>query len=630
MNELLVKGLIDYLRHLEPGHGLDRWRYLPEVHAAWRALADEEIRRLDSSSFDSSKQSIDCVGEGRGIVTMAGGETYLPSVFFLLHQLKRTACKLPVEVWHLGEHEMDRTVQAMLEAQGAEVRDLSQTAGLRLVKGWEAKPACILASRFQEVIWIDADNAPIHNPQCLFDEAGYREHGSLFWPDFIHWMAHPRTQDGALMFKEVYPLFGVPQPSLVVPPGGDVAWLGMPLPSSDYEVCFESGQIVVDKVRCWRELALASWYCQHGDCYFEFVHGDKEAFHFAWKRLGTPYALTQRMPDYGEPHTTIQHDGQGRRFFEHRNHPAHKWRLGGNQASGDRKLQLEEVGVRCVAELARQWSGRLWDNEHPTAEEQRWMEELAGRTWHYHRVGADSRLMVLKGNRLIEQGSQESERRWSIYVKGNRPRLVISGEHGPTVFLNQDGDAWEGKGLTSDQILYRLEPAGKRLSLASEAAHGESNVSRITLNDFYSSTTKVRARPAQGTRVVGGALLDAPLADSRATHYPMLNGLSPSPSETDEVNDDGTTRGATAQRPMVLPRHLCSQPARLAAAGAGERPAPVALHVHPGQRRRDNEGGRVAGAGGDAGGAAAHVPDDERPSADRPLGGLLGVRLPAQ
>ncbi len=52
---------------------------------------------------------------GRGVVICGGGEKYLPSVYVLVRLLRHLRCRLPIEVWHLGNTEMPEEVRGLLE-----------------------------------------------------------------------------------------------------------------------------------------------------------------------------------------------------------------------------------------------------------------------------------------------------------------------------------------------------------------------------------------------------------------------------------------------------------------------------------------------------------------------------------
>ena len=76
----------------------------------------------------------------------------------------------------------------------------------------------------------------------------------------------------------------------------------------------ESGQVVIDKARCWRALTFANWCGERSAFFFQHVHGDKELFHLCWRKLGQEYA----MPSRGIltlPGTMCQHDFDGSGSF---------------------------------------------------------------------------------------------------------------------------------------------------------------------------------------------------------------------------------------------------------------------------------------------------------------------------
>lgn len=70
-------------------------------------------------------------------------------------------------------------------------------------------------------------------------------------------------------------------------------WRAAEVPYRD-EPEVESGQIALDKARCWQALNLAMHYNEHSDFYFKYIHGDKCTFQFAWPRTGTRYAMPGR------------------------------------------------------------------------------------------------------------------------------------------------------------------------------------------------------------------------------------------------------------------------------------------------------------------------------------------------
>jgi hypothetical protein len=117
---------------------------------------------------------------------------------------------------------------------------------------------------------------------------------------------------------------------------------------------FESGQIVVDKERCWAALSLSMWFNENSDFYYRYIHGDKETFHLAFRKVEKKYALVPK-PIRSLQGTMCQHDFEGRRIFQHRN--SHKWDL----LPLNKRIKgflFEEECLGFLDELRNVWDGR--------------------------------------------------------------------------------------------------------------------------------------------------------------------------------------------------------------------------------------------------------------------------------
>lgn len=212
-------------------------------------------------------------------------------------------------------------------------------------------------------------------------------------------------------------------------------WEAAEVPYRD-EPEIESGQIVLDKARCWRALNLAMHYNEHSDFYYKHVHGDKCTFQFAWHRTGVEYA----MPPHGihSLHATMcQHDFEGRRIFQHRN--MDKWQLDGSNVR-IHDFQLEEVCRAFLRELALCWSGKPFCRHGSDPDVVKLVSALVGARCDYHRIGQDRRQIVLSPHGVIGDGADECERNWSIHLAGGRFRLTIIGDEGVTCRLRLDDD----------------------------------------------------------------------------------------------------------------------------------------------------------------------------------------------
>jgi len=283
-----------------------------------RTASEEFIRRIPPYPGGYS---------GRGIVICGGGFKYSAPAWVGIKMLRHLGCGLPIELWYLDGAEMDEALQALLAplgvrtVNGSEIRQQHPT---RMWGGWPLKAFSIVHSRFREVLLLDADNLPVVNPEFLFETAEFRRCGALFWPDIRRCK---RSQD-------IWRIAGVPY-------------------RTGWE--FESGQVLIDKRRCWRPLALALWYNEHADFFYRHVLGDKETFHLAFRKLEHPYAMPAK-PVHRLTATMCQHDFEGHRVFQHRN--LDKWNLWlfNRRVRG---FLYEKESRAFIRELREQWNGRL-------------------------------------------------------------------------------------------------------------------------------------------------------------------------------------------------------------------------------------------------------------------------------
>jgi hypothetical protein len=234
--------------------------------------------------------------------------------------LRHLGCQLPIELWYLGKREMDDQMQALLSPLGVACIDavkLRRKIPARILNGWELKAYALVHSSFEDVLLLDADNVPVMNPEFLFETRKFQSRGAIFWPDY--------GKGGNPKAAPVWRSCGLRQPR---------------------EPEFESGQLVVSKRRCWRALCLSLWFNEQSDFYYQYIHGDKETFHLAFRKMRQPYFLVP-TPIHPLEATMCQHDFKGRRIFQHRN--LDKWDLDGR----NRRIQDFWFESDCLAYLAR-------------------------------------------------------------------------------------------------------------------------------------------------------------------------------------------------------------------------------------------------------------------------------------
>lgn len=241
---------------------------------------------------------------GRGIVICAGNN-YLPAAWVNINMLRYFNCNLPVEIWHLGPAEIPDRVRpgfARLGAAFVDGLEVRKTFPHQRLNGWELKAYALLHTKFAEVMLLDADNIPLKNVTSLFDDMFYKQHGALFWPDRGQW---PPS-------AAIWALTGVPYRA---------------------ECEFETGQFVVDRLRCWPAVVMTNWINEESVYWYTKIHGDKDTFRLGWRGTGTqynaiPFPSTAPWPFFYQKDTT------GDVLFQH----GCKWR--GNPAECELQQQF--------------------------------------------------------------------------------------------------------------------------------------------------------------------------------------------------------------------------------------------------------------------------------------------------
>jgi len=394
--------------------------------SSWQSRAEDFLRQMPAYPPDTYR--------GRGIVISAGGPKYFICAWVCVKMLQAVGCRLPIEFWYLGRSEMDDRMRELADELGVTCVD-----GLRKAEsipgfawgerpGWQLKALSLVANSFAEVILLDGDNVPIVDPTFLLETEEYRKTGAIFWPDYTRLKAN----------RDIWRVYGVPYQN---------------------EPEFESGQIVVDKQRCWRELWLSLFYNIHSSFYYKHQWGDKETFHMAWRRLGTPYSMVP-FPIHNLSHKVMcQHDFKGRVILQHRN--LAKWVLPAKQNPRIAGFKSEDHCLDYLRMLEAKWQGTVKSPPPKTKKELDVYTELTSvGTFVYNRVGHDKRCLEFLANQEIGRGRAECEQLWFVEERGNAVQLVVEG-NGMTTFRARrlDNGVWVGSWLTHERMPIELIPA---------------------------------------------------------------------------------------------------------------------------------------------------------------------------
>jgi len=266
---------------------------------------------------------------GRGIVTCAGGASYFINAYVLARVLRETlGCRLPIQLWHFGGDEISSVMRHLLARLDVEFVDATAVlvafpADIR--DGWQLKPYAILHSRFQDVLYLDADQVPTRDPEFLFETVEFTREGAVFWPDIMDLRADNPIWAATGLVGETCP-----------------SW--------------ESGQMLIDKGRNWPALQVALCLNERADAVYRMIYGDKDTFLVAWRFAGAKAAVVSRRP-FTDDRVLIQRDFGGAPLFQHRT--GAKWTYDADQYRLD-GFQHMDACLGFLADLRAQWNGRLF------------------------------------------------------------------------------------------------------------------------------------------------------------------------------------------------------------------------------------------------------------------------------
>jgi alpha 1,2-mannosyltransferase len=275
-------------------------------------ISDEQFHELRDSHrqfkahLEQARYELPFVPGTKGIVTTAGG-TYLPVAVVSIEMLRRTGCKLPVEVYLATADEWDSEIcDVLLPSLSARCLILddilshgpSKSDDMPIEK-YQYKIMSILFSSFEEVLFLDSDSFPIIDPTDLFSWDLYRTTGMVRWPDF--WFP---SESPSFFF-----IADISAPRL-------------------YERgSTESGQLLYHKPRHTNSLLLALYYNVYGPDYYYVLQaqgnageGDKETFLWSQVVFNEPfYSVLQRIQPIGYMDTNGEWRGSAMAQFDPRN-----------------------------------------------------------------------------------------------------------------------------------------------------------------------------------------------------------------------------------------------------------------------------------------------------------------------
>eukprot|EP00834_Sanchytrium_tribonematis_P000422 NODE_8_length_66115_cov_0.981823.p7 type:complete len:621 gc:universal NODE_8_length_66115_cov_0.981823:61881-60019(-) len=246
------------------------WRNRDEIIFEGKIRLKKYLSLLNKDSLQSLPKST----REQGIVMLSYdnvfNETYF-NVKFIREQLKST---LPIQVFHFNE--INSTNQKSLEqVSNVNVISLSKIGLLGIELTSEAKNnyhyklAAILASNFENILYLDSDCTPIKDPSSLFLNRNYLEHGLVLFQDM--WKTN---------FEN--PIFDIFEVQCM------------------NELEIEAGQWLVNKSQHLQTLVLSYLILMDHKFWMDFFFGDKDVVRWSAKYLmNTIFIEPSFMKSYG-------------------------------------------------------------------------------------------------------------------------------------------------------------------------------------------------------------------------------------------------------------------------------------------------------------------------------------------
>lgn len=297
--------------------------FRPENYQEWNKLTGGELSNcLIVSDADVTKlknshdRYVKALGglvlpkgsyKGRGIVTVGGGKFSLMALL-VIKTLRNLQTNLPVEVFippsDEGENELCNVVLPELNAKCIYLSDILPLSSSKkfVFTGYQFKSMALIASSFEDVLFLDADNFPVKSLDGIFDQDPYDSTGFVLWPDFWRRTTQPIYYDIAGVQvdrkKRVRNCFDDLTPPEVYTSNMDDL---SDVPFHDLEgaipdVSTESGQLMISKSRHLATILLALYYNVNGPSWYYPMfsqrasgEGDKETFLTAASFYGLPF-----------------------------------------------------------------------------------------------------------------------------------------------------------------------------------------------------------------------------------------------------------------------------------------------------------------------------------------------------
>lgn len=220
-----------------------------------------------------------------GIVISAGGRYAEWGLVNAKWSREHQNVSLPIQVWHLGPHEIPSHFRPHFKALDVELVDAHEVRTRhwhRQLKGWSLKQYAAMRAPWQFVLSLDADAFLTAPPEHVIDDPDFREVGAFFCAD----VNQCRVSNWAHFHCNIPP----PQKEM------------------------ESGYFAWDRHKAWEGIKMTHWIAEHSEVWDRIIYGDKSRPELGFGTTNTPYLFAT------EPHWRgwgIEHTWKGQSICAH-------------------------------------------------------------------------------------------------------------------------------------------------------------------------------------------------------------------------------------------------------------------------------------------------------------------------
>ena len=183
----------------------------------------------------------------------------------------RSYSDIAIEIYHYDELRLAQEIvfSNMVRVNVVNLKDLVFVSQpIQYVEGtrnYQLKSAALLASQFEDILFLDTDNVPVKDPNAYFNMPEYLKFGLILWPDI--WKTNPKN-----------PIYGIFNAEC----------------TNQWET--EAGQMLINKNAHMKTLLMSYYIMQDRGFWFDVLFGDKDVMRYAAKVVGLPYKIVPWFP----------------------------------------------------------------------------------------------------------------------------------------------------------------------------------------------------------------------------------------------------------------------------------------------------------------------------------------------